>query len=255
VFGWGPLQTNHAAPAWHWPIPAFVRRWRETKGQYDIDDGRWQTQPVTRWAEEALEEASKWQPVWPDAVGNHLVAGSVTSEHLKADGLAWTGANKALQTALAGIQEAHNRTQEDFVLDSEWHSNPHLKHVHVTRKDVAIGTEVHEQMELYNKAIRDYGSRPWSLPPRRELEVLKVVDVEPEWDVATMVDAHRNHCTALERPLAPTQGLVGATPIFAEVATYLFDPRHEMGPRQRSWHRQNRTQPTRTARAKRKERK
>lgn len=71
---------------------------------------------------------------------------------------------------------------------------------------------------------------------RRQVEVLDTIDVdEVFWDIASMIDAHRNGATALERPLGPTQGLVGETPVWDELTKVKWDPTHEMGPRERQY--------------------
>lgn len=56
--------------------------------------------------------------------------------------------------------------------------------------------------------------------------------VEPEWDVASMIDAHRNGCTALERPVHVFED---DDPVWRELTAQKWDPTHEMGPRERDY--------------------
>jgi hypothetical protein len=76
--------------------------------------------------------------------------------------------------------------------------------------------------------------------------------VEVEWDVATMLDAHRNGATALDGQRTDLLEAV-ETPVFEELATVMFDPNCEMGPRERDWHRRqhNRNQPVNRSRRQR----
>lgn len=56
--------------------------------------------------------------------------------------------------------------------------------------------------------------------------------VDPVWDVASMIDAHRNGCTALERPV---QVFEDDAPVWQELTAQKWDPTHEMGPRERDY--------------------
>lgn len=105
---------------------------------------------------------------------------------------------------------------------------------------------------LYEGEMDVVRSHPSPPAPRRDLERLKVVDVEPDWDVASMIDAHRNGCTALDEVREDVVIQKESGPLFQEVAMYMWDPRHEMGPRQRDWYRRQRNQPRNESRKQRK---
>jgi hypothetical protein len=72
--------------------------------------------------------------------------------------------------------------------------------------------------------------------PTREFVCTRIqmmtVPVEPEWDVPTMIDAHRNGATALERPM---QEIDGDDPVWQELVVQKWDPTHEIGPRERDY--------------------
>lgn len=70
----------------------------------------------------------------------------------------------------------------------------------------------------------------------RQIETLQTIDVdEVFWDLTSMIDAHRNGATALERPLRPTQGIVGKTPVWDSTVEDLWDPKKEPGPTELEW--------------------
>lgn len=103
---------------------------------------------------------------------------------------------------------------------------------------MGFGTAVRE-----NLSIMDASVLPVSLPARsvitREMVEAKiinmVVEVEPDWDVASMIDAHRNGATALDEQRKDIVIQKNSGPVFQDVSTHLWDPRHEMGPRERDW--------------------
>lgn len=164
---------------------------------------------------------------------NTIKAGSITSSQLDAGVVSWS-------------EETGYKRAGDH--------NPHFNHVHITEGEmdaIALGKQgipamhvrlkQNEDRDLYRQAIRDYSTRPVVSPPRRELEVLKVVDVdEVFWDLTSMIDAHRNGCTALDDQRSDVPIDTASPPLFQEIATYMWDPRHEMGPRERDWVRHQR---------------
>jgi len=172
----------------------------------------------------------------------------VTADKLNAEPILWNEANEQLREALKSINETmdpglHNVRAEHHVSNSEMTE---------FKRAGGIGTRGHEQLELYNEAIRNYGTRPHLPGHRRELEVFKTQDLdEVEWDVPSMIDAHRNHCTALDEQRSDVLVETTSPPLYCEVSQYMYDPRHEVGPRERAGYRASRRQPTTTTRRKR----
>jgi len=70
---------------------------------------------------------------------------------------------------------------------------------------------------------------------QRQVATLETINVdEVFWDVTSMIDAHRNGATALERPL-DWEDRFADTPVWEDVSSRLYDPTHEVGPRERDW--------------------
>lgn len=69
----------------------------------------------------------------------------------------------------------------------------------------------------------------------RQVQTLETIDVdEVFWDLASMIDAHRNGATALERSL-DWEDRFADTPVWDDLTSRKWDPTHEMGPRERDW--------------------
>lgn len=93
--------------------------------------------------------------------------------------------------------------------------------------------------------------------PTRDSVITKIVTNtlpidDPELDVAGMIFAHRNHDTALERPMTIDEQV--ESPVWEELVERMWNPTCERGPRERDWLRQQhkRQQPEHQSRAQRK---
>jgi hypothetical protein len=114
-------------------------------------------------------------------------------------------------------------------------------------KWIALGNEAHGHFAVLadGEDLETRGVPATTLPrpvssarrtPTREFVCTRIqmmtVPVEPEWDVPTMIDAHRNGATALERPM---QEIDGDDPVWQELVVQKWDPTHEIGPRERDY--------------------
>jgi hypothetical protein len=186
----------------------------------DMDISRWLAEkaptPVERWAQEALDGANQWQfETHYPATFDSIKADSITSDHIRAARISW---------------------------DRDGSVNPYERH-HRIFLGVDPGNPdgfayFDGESSLLNFA-QGYDRDPAIISSARRVTretveakiINSVVDVdEVFWDIATMIDAHRNGATALERGAGPF--LPAETPVWEELASTKWDPTKERGPRE-----------------------
>ena len=125
-------------------------------------------------------------------------------------------------------EKAPTRTEliaQDTVDLVRWEDNP----------VIYLSPDNMPELQLGRSLDMPYNPAPISSARRthRQVETLETIDVgEVFWDIATMIDAHRNGATALERPI---ERFFEKTPVWDELTKIKYDPTHEMGPRERDY--------------------
>lgn len=138
----------------------------------------------------------------------------------------WAGSDEFMDKLgdMVGALKANSITGDQLVAGSiVWQDEPGGRPVDMTRL---------EETTSFTDATPISSARRTA----RQIETLHTIDVdEVFWDIASMIDAHRNGATALERPLRPTQGIVGRTPVWDSTVEDLWDPKKEPGPTELEW--------------------
>lgn len=200
----------------------------------DMDISRWLAEkaptPVERWAQEAIDGATEWKvgPAYPMAVDDFethdpatfdsIKAGSITSDHIRAARISW---------------------------DRDGSVNPHERHHRIflgVDPGNPDGFAYFDGESSVMNFAQGYDRNPSLISSARrtltrdmvEAKIINnVVDVdEVFWDIATMIDAHRNGATALDECRTREFLGTGDDPTWKQLAATKWDPTKERGPRE-----------------------